>query len=64
MAAASWMRAVARAAMPWRFTDATEARVAGWLRGLSNVAKVNIWTTRDQRRSENQTWLNMLVEKA
>jgi SAM-dependent methyltransferase len=46
------------------FTDATEARVAGWLRGLGDVARVATWITGDQRPDQNQAWVNVLVLKA
>jgi hypothetical protein len=46
------------------FTDATEARVAGWLQGPSDVAQVETWITGDQRPGEIQIWLNVLVHKA
>jgi len=43
------------------FTDATEARVAGWLQGLGDVARLDTWVTGDQRPDQNQAWLNVLV---
>ncbi len=46
------------------FTDATEARVASWLRGLGDVARVDTWITGDQRPDQNQAWVNVLVLKA
>ncbi len=46
------------------FTDATEARVAGWLQGLGNVARVDTWITGDQRQDQNQAWLNVMVTRS
>jgi SAM-dependent methyltransferase len=45
------------------FTDATEARVASWLQGLGDVARVDTWITGDQRPDQNQAWLNVMVTR-
>lgn len=45
------------------FTDATEARVAHWLRGLPHVAQISTWVTADQRPASEQAWLNVLVQR-
>lgn len=46
------------------FTDADEDVIAGWLAGLTDIARHEIWLTQDQRPGRDETWINALVMKA
>lgn len=43
------------------FTDGTEARLHGWLKGLTGLARVDAWVTRDAAHREDVAWLNVLA---
>ena len=45
------------------FTDATEARLNGWLAKLADVESIEYWITPDQRPGRQEHWLNALVRR-
>ena len=45
------------------FTDATEARLNGWLAKLADVDTIEYWITPDQRPGRQEHWLNALVRR-
>jgi len=46
------------------FTDATEARLRGWLGALRGLANIECWLTTDARPDRHESWLNALVRRA
>jgi len=46
------------------FTDATEARLRGWVAKLADVASVECWVTQDQRPECSENWINALIHRA
>ena len=46
------------------FTDGTPERLARWVRGLADLARVDTWVTGDQGERAGVMWLNVLVIKA
>ena len=45
------------------FTDATEARLHGWLASLQDVAAIDCWLTKDERPNHSEIWLNALIHR-
>jgi superfamily II DNA or RNA helicase/HKD family nuclease len=45
------------------FTDATEPRLRGWLRGLPDIERIECWITRDVRPDRDDQWLNGLIRR-
>lgn len=45
------------------FTDATEARVRGWIGKLAGVASLDCWITQDQRPGRLESWLSVLIHR-
>ena len=45
------------------FTDADEARLTSWIQPLDHQGALHTWLTHDQRPSQQQTWLNVLVQR-
>ena len=46
------------------FTDATEARLRGWVAKLADVARIECWVTQDQRPERSESWLNALIHRS
>ena len=46
------------------FTDATETRLAHWLKNIPDLASTETWITEDQRPGRNERWLNALLSRA
>lgn len=46
------------------FIDATENRLAGWLRNLPNIAAKKTWITEDQRPGRDERWFNALISRS
>jgi len=46
------------------FTDATEARLHGWVARLVDLASIDCWITQDQRPGRAENWLNALIQRS
>lgn len=46
------------------FTDATEKRLAEWLRAIPDIESTKTWITEDQRPGRTERWLNALLRRA
>ena len=46
-----------------QFTDATQARLQGWLAALPDIESVDCWVTQDQRPNRTEAWLNAIIHR-